>query len=436
MGRPNSISSSSKPNLLDLNFVKYNSTAALANFAQPIFTTFLSLLAVELHASVFEIGLVGGGSSVVYAFMPFVMGRFSDRGQARKFFIILSLALLAAVSILYSYSANPIDLIGLRLVEGLGWATFWPSIDAAVIHDTKVDPKRALAIFNLSWSSAASLGPLVGSAVIVIFSIRQVFIFNAIFLLVAMSINLIPYSRIRRSGEPTPSRSDGGNGNGQSQIIENAEVAAAFPAKKQNEPSEAGSKKVSTLFYVLSLVMCTIISNTIISFFSPYASSQGLPIVIIGAVSATFSAARFLGYLLTSTRRINGFLLDPKIRSRNILVFLFLTSSFSLLTVFHSPSGAIYFLSFFLVGLSYSFVYYVAMVGLLAETKKERMGAGAGIFEASIGTGSLVGPVIAGSVAGNSLTVPFIVPFFCAIPILSLLFYLSRRNPTQDASPL
>jgi len=429
LGSTDSISSRST--LLDLNFLKYNSTAALANFVQPIFTTFLSLLAVELGANVFEIGLIGGGASVVYAFMPFVMGRFSDRGQARKFFIILSLGLLATVSILYYFSANPIDLIALRLVEGLGWAAFWPSIDSAVTHDTKVDPKRALAIFNLSWSSAASLGPIVGSFVIVIFSIRQVFIFNALFLLVAMSINLIPYSRIRRSRKIAQPSDSGAKETilRETEITENVE-AAGIASNEGDKPSEKGSKKVSVLFYVLSLVVCTIISNTMVSFFSPYARSQGLAIIVIGTISSTFSVARFIGYLLTSNERINNFLLDARIRSRNILVFLFLVSLSSLLMVFHNPSGAIYFLSFGLVGLGYSFVYYIAMVGLLAETKKERMGAGAGTFETSIGMGSLAGPVIAGSVAGNSLTVPFIIPSLCAIPILGLLFFMSRSGGT------
>ena len=100
----------------------------------------------------------------------------------------------------------------------------------------------------------------------------------------------------------------------------------------------------------------------------------------------------------------------------------------SLLMVLHSSSGEIYFLSIAIMGLSYSFVYYVAMVGLLAETRRERMGAGAGIFENSIGMGSFVGPVIAGSVAGNSLTIPFIVPSICAIPILGYLIKEARST--------
>ncbi|MDA4112221.1 MAG: MFS transporter [Thaumarchaeota archaeon] len=419
--------------LLDINFLKLISSAALANFVQPIFTLFLSLLAVNLGASVFEIGLIGGASYVVYSFMPFVMGRFSDRGQARKFFIILSLALLATVSILYSLSENPIDLIVLRLAEGLGWAAFWPSIDSAVSHDTQVDPKRALAVFNLSWSFAAALGPLVGSFVVVIFSIRQVFIFNAVFLLLAFSLNLIPYSKFRRS------RKIGNSISGEketairetriSESVESAIVESNMP----DNPNGTGLKKVSPLFYVVSLALCALTFSTIASFFSPYARSQGLTIVVIGAISLTFGAARFFGYLLTSNVWVSNFLLDRKIRSRNIFALLFLLVLSSLLMVLHSTSGLIYFLSFGLVGFAYSLVYYVGMVALLAETSKEKMGAGAGIFETSIGMGSLAGPVIAGAVAGNSLTLPFIVPSFCAIPTLVALFLLWRSGTNQKS---
>ena len=397
-----------KASLLEVNFLKNNFTAALANFVQPVFTTFLSLLATEMHANIFEIGLIGGGASVVYAFMPFVMGRFSDRGQARRFLIILSLALLASVAILYSLSANPVDLIVLRLVEGLGWAAFWPSMDSAITHDTQVDPKRALAVFNLSWSSAAAMGPIVASFVVVIFSIRQVFVFTAVFLVVALLISLLPSSQIA----PLKMRS------------------SAEPAHNpENEPVITVDRLpgLRASFYVLSLVLCTITSNTILSFSPPYLNSQGLSFFIIGVVSGAFSAARFLGYLLTSIRRINNFLLDPTIRSRNILVFIVVEVLSSLLMTLRSSSGGIYLLSIGLMGLGYSFVYYVAMVGLLAETRKEKMGAGAGIFENSIGVGSFAGPVIAGSVAGNSFSIPFIVPSLCAIPMLGLLL-IQRRS--------
>ena len=410
--------------LLDRSFLKYNSTAALANFVQPIFTLFLPLLALEHGASVFEIGLVGGAPSLVYSFMPLVMGRFSDKGQACSLLIILALALLSAISILYHFAENPVDLILLRILEGLGWVAFWPSIDSAVSHDTKIDPSKALAIFNLSWSSTSALGPLVGAFVVVIFSINQVFIFNAIFLIAALLLNLITFSGFRISNvseNPDIEEVD---------IAERKTSQIVDTSSHAEKPTQAIPKilKVSPLFYVLSLVLCTISSNTLASFFSPYSHSQGVPTLIIGAIAFTYGFARFIGYLVTSGTRLRNFLLVERTRIRNIFVLLFLVSLSPLIMLVHTSSGTIYFLSFGILGFSYSFIYYIAMVAFLAETDRERMGAGAGIFETSIGVGSLVGPVIAGLVSGNSLSIPFIVPSVISIPILTVRFFLSRSR--------
>jgi len=417
--RGNSSSTDRKSVLLDRNFLKYNSTAALANFVQPIFTLFLPLLALEHGASVFEIGLVGGASSLVYAFMPFVMGRFSDRGQARTLLIILSLALLSTISILYRYAENPVDLILLRIIEGLGWAAFWPSIDSAVTHDTRVDPSRALAIFNLSWSSTAAVGPLVGAFVVVVFSINQVFIFNSIFLTAALLLNLITYPGFRRSTIPGISIDD---------EIDRKTTQIADPTIQNEVSTHEKILKVNPLFYVLSLVLCTISSNTLASFFSPYSHSQGVPTLTIGAIAFTYGLARFIGYLVTSGTRIRNFLLVESTRIRNIFVLLIFVSLSPVIMLVPSSSGAVYFLSFGIAGFTYSFIYYIAMVAFLAEVDRKRMGAGAGIFETSIGVGSIVGPVIAGSVSGNSLTIPFIVPSVMAIPILSILFFVSKSG--------
>lgn len=338
--------------------------------------------------------------------------------------IILALALLSAISILYHFAENPVDLILLRILEGLGWVAFWPSIDSAVSHDTKIDPSKALAIFNLSWSSTSALGPLVGAFVVVIFSINQVFIFNAIFLIAALLLNLITFSGFRRSNvseNPDIEEVD---------IAERKTSQIVDTSSHAEKPTQAIPKilKVSPLFYVLSLVLCTISSNTLASFFSPYSHSQGVPTLIIGAIAFTYGFARFIGYLVTSGTRLRNFLLVERTRIRNIFVLLFLVSLSPLIMLVHTSSGTIYFLSFGILGFSYSFIYYIAMVAFLAETDRERMGAGAGIFETSIGVGSLVGPVIAGLVSGNSLSIPFIVPSVISIPILTVLFFLSRSR--------
>jgi len=350
------------------------------------------------------------------------MGKFSDRGQARTLLIILSLALLSTISILYSFADNPVDLILLRIVEGLGWAAFWPSIDSAVSHDTRVDPRKALAIFNLSWSSTSALGPLVGAYVVVTFSINQVFIFNSIFLIAALLLSLTSYIGFRQSNiSVIPS-------NDSIQVIDRKTSLIAEPSSQAELSTRSRTLKAKPLFYVLSLVLCTIASNTMASFFSPYSHSQGVQTLTIGAIAFTFGMARFVGYLITSGTRIRNFLLVESTRIRNIFVLLIFVSISPLIMLVPSSSGAIYFLSFGIVGFAYSFIYYIAMVAFLAEADRERMGAGAGIFETSIGVGSIIGPVIAGSVSGNSLTIPFIVPSVMAIPILSVLFLVSRSR--------
>ena len=351
--------------------------------------------------------------------MPFVMGKFSDRGQARTLLIILSLAWLSTISILYRFADNPVDLILLRIVEGLGWAAFWPSIDSAVSHDTRVDPSRALAILNLSWSSTSALGPLVGAFVVVIFSINQVFTFDATFLVAALLLNLATYSGFRRS------RVSGITSN---EEIEAFEKKTVEPISIDEVSTHSKIPKVSPLFYVLSLVLCTISSNTMASFFSPYSHSQGVPTLTIGAIAFTYGSARFIGYLVTSGTRVRNFLLFEGTRIRNIFVLLFFVSLSPLIMLVYSSSGTIYFLSFGIVGFTYSFIYYIAMVAFLAEVDRKKMGAGAGIFETSIGVGSILGPVMAGFVSGNSLMVPFIVPSIMAIPILSALFFVSRSG--------
>lgn len=403
-------SSSKEARLFDLNFLKTNVTAAFANFVQPIFSVFLSLLAIELGASVLEIGLVGGASSLVYAFMPFVMGRFSDRGQLRRFLIIFSLVLLSLTSTLYYFAQNPIDLIILRLFEGLGWAGLWPSLDSAISHDTRANPKRALAVFNLSWSSTAALGPIVGSFVIVVLSVRDVFLFNAVFLLLALMINLIPFSRFASK-----------------KLTETNEEIDPATIPSSGFIKESGPK-LSPVFYIFALILSTISFNTTASFFSPYAHSLGVQIVVIGAVSTTYGVARFLGYVLTLNNRISHFLLNPKTRFRNTITFLVFTSLAPLLIILPGHAVALYYVSFVMIGLSWSLVYFIALISFVAETSKETMGSGAGIFETSIGIGNFTGPVVAGLVAGNSLTTPFIVPTILSIPILA---FLGTKKPRK-----
>lgn len=407
------LSKQSIPRSYSGDFLRYISSSALANLVLPVFSLFLPLLALQLGASELEIGLVGGASNAVYAFMPFIMGRFSDRGGARKLFIVVSLALLSIVSTLYFFSTSPLMLILLRLFEGLGWATFWPSIEASLTHDTSMDPRKVLTIFNFSWSSAAAVGPLFGSFLIFALSVRYSFLASSFLLEIALILNLI--ALIRKGG---PSLS-----------VAQREPQSEKPegAREQHE-SSSSRQRINPAFYILAMIVCSITSGVLYTFFPPFGKSVGISILLIGAVSFTYGLFRFLVYLLTVREGFRHFLISPGHRVRNCFASLAILSLSSLLLTIQDRSGGIYFLSFAIIGAAYSVIYSISLVAMLAEASPERMGASAGLFESSIGIGAAAGPIIAGAISNNSLSMPFTLPALSLIPVVPMMILALRKG--------
>ena len=391
--------------VLSGEFKRHLSSSFVANLILPIFYLFLPLLAYRLGASVFEIGLVGGASNAVYSFAPFVMGHYSDRRGARKFFIAASFAVLTAVSILYTVIDSPVALIGTRVLEGVGWAMLWPAIEAAISNDVSGDSKRSLSIFNLTWSFAAALGPLVGSALIFLVSIRFAFVVTSVILLGTLVMNLIS---IRSKSVPEVRPKPEHHARiGEGSIITNSRIGASF--------------------YLISTALAAVSSGVLFTFFSPYARSIGISILLIGVVTFVYGGARFFVYMLTARDGFRNFLLNPSNRKKNMLVALVVMSLSSLLIMIHDSSGLIYSAAYAIVGAGYSVVYAVSQAVLVAEASPEKAGKGAGLFESSIGVGASIGPILAGSISGGSLTMPFLLPSISLVVVLVLLPFISRK---------
>jgi len=398
-------------------FVRYIGAAAIANLTLPIFSIFIPLLAVELGASVLEIGIVGGSANLVYSFMPFVMGHFSDRAGARRYFIAGSLAILSAVSVLYFMVSDPITLIAIRLFEGLGWATYWPALEAALTHDPSRDPRKSLTIFNYSWSGAAAVGPLIGSFLVLALSLRLVFLSAAMLLIGITLANFLPILLNRKAPEKPQGE------------VQSGLNSTALNGEQTDGPSifdeRQNGRKVSWVFYFIAMALCAVSSGILLTFFPPYVKSLGLSILLIGAAPAVYGGVRFLVYLLTVRNGFRYFLLRRETRARNTLALLAMLSLSSLLLTIPDKSGVIFCVSFGIVGAGYSGIYYISQVAMLAEARSERMGAGAGLFESAIGVGAATGPVAAGIFSGSSPTAPFLVPSLVLAPALITLLLVS-----------
>jgi MFS family permease len=401
----------------------YLFSTALADTLLPIFYIFLPLFSVRLGANALELGLVGGASYAVYSFMPFVMGHFSDRTGSRKFFIISSFVVLSVVSILYSISSDPIDVITVRIFEGIGWAMLWPAMEAAVTEDATRDSRSSLAIFNYIWSGGAALGPLVGTFLVTTYSYRTTFFGTGILFAFLILLNGATFWRGKK--DPTPNKSFNGAKSGlRSRSTIASDVRAIFYSGRRSRNFEVWTS-------LAMMGLSTLTSAVFFTFFGPYATSIGITVVLIGAVTTTFGVVRFFIYVALANKPLRERTFDVRNRIRNLVAFACIASLSSLLLFVRDPTGVAYFFSFAIFGIGYSVVYATSQTTLIAESAPEQRGAAAGLFESSIGFGGVIGPIVAGAVSSSSLTSAFIVPSASLVFVLiflCVLFFLCRES--------
>ena len=394
-------------------FRRYLYSSFAGNLAIPIYSLFVPLLASKLGATLFEIGVVGGASNAVYSFLPLIMGHFSDRRGSRRFFIVAAFVVLTVVSIFYVFATSPIYLIVARVFEGVGWAMLWPAMDAAVSRDVapSMESKEAFSIYNVSWSGAAAIGPLLGSALIFLSSLRVAFLATVLIMSLTLALNLIPV--LRHENESVFAGEE-----------QRSEIRVLEVEKNVVQP-------VNTAFYAASCALAAVSSGVLFTFFAPYARSLGISILVIGLITFVFGLGRFLFYIASTNGRVRGIVLRQDRRNRNMMIALILTSVSSLLISVRDPSGVYYIIAYGIVGVGISITLAIAQAGIIAESSAGRIGRSAGVFESSIGIGACAGPIIGGAISGSSLAVPFIVPPIGFVIFLAFLPLLMRKSQTN-----
>jgi MFS family permease len=406
------------PGITSTQYLSILFSSAVADAILPIFYIFIPIFAVKiLGANALELGLVGGASYAVYSFMPFIMGHFSDRRGSRKFFILSSVVLLCIVSLLYSITSSPVTLIVIRLFEGTGWAMLWPAIEAAITEDAFRESKKSLSVFNFTWSGGAALGPVIGTFLVSVYSYRFAFFATGILFAILIVTNSITFFRNKTSRAPNYANSAN---------TERLHVSLSSSIRKVLfSPDKKQNFRVWTC--LVATILSALTSGVFFTFFGPYASSLGLAVVLIGAITTTYGVVRFFTYVVFAKESLRNRLLDPSKRNRNAITFASLACLSTLILIIKDHSGTLYFVSFALFAIGYSLVYSISQATLIAETSREQMGAGAGLFESSIGIGGAIGPIVAGVISSSSLTISFIVPAAGLVFALGFLFVLSSR---------
>ncbi|MGD0478266.1 MAG: MFS transporter [Nitrososphaerales archaeon] len=383
----------------------------------PILNLFVPLLAYELGANPFEVGLVGGVSYVTYSLVPFVVGRFSDRMKQRSILLIISLLVLCSASALYAIATSPVFLIALRVVEGVCWGILWPTVDALVGGDPSRETTRSFSVYNSTWSTASAIGPLVGTAIAAITtSIRFIFVSTALLSGAMVLLNIV--SLVRTS----------------SHSVEVIRVATARPAghASDSEADQLPSRhlrvgRVGFMMVAIALVMAS--RSTIFTFFPPLARSMGLSVFSIGLIAFASGLMMTLVFVATTRDSIRNRILERNRTKANVLIVLSIASIAGALPGLQDNTGTVGLVSFGLVGAATGIMITLAQAGIIVDSKADQIGRSSGLFESAIGIGSAFGPVFAGSVSGTSFVLPFLTPLLgiVAVPVLLRLYHEDTR---------
>jgi MFS family permease len=152
----------------------------IAMLGMNIISPFLPVYAVKMGASSLELGLVQAAFSAAGVLTLLFVGQLSDR-LGRKLFLDIGLAILALSSAGLIFANEPIHLVLLRFVQGLGASTYLGISQAYLGDGVPAGAEgRWMGYFNAVLFAGMGAGPLVGGLVQDRFGIRTTFLVLAI----------------------------------------------------------------------------------------------------------------------------------------------------------------------------------------------------------------------------------------------------------------
>lgn len=151
----------------------------------------LPIYADQLGASALEIGFINAGFSLaLLAALP-IMGRLSDR-SGRKVFLCSGLALLTVASLGFIWAQTPLQLIIVRVFQGIGASMHLPIAQAYLGDITpKGEEGKWMGHFGAILFGGMSIGPLFGGVLTDLFNINTTFLAMAALCLVGLVATII-----------------------------------------------------------------------------------------------------------------------------------------------------------------------------------------------------------------------------------------------------
>jgi len=358
---------------------------AVAFLATPI-------LAVEMHAPPFLIGLIGASTGGPYAIMTFVFGSASDR-FSRKKMLLAAEAISAFAMILCFVSQEPYHLIFARFVFSIGLAVFWPLAEAYTGDLVQSDQLgQALTGYNVSWSLATIVGPLVGGLLITWFFTRTPFLV-ALTLFVFAGMLFLP------------------------RTVANIYSSHQSHHLNQNEERVLNNSKVSPLIYAFLFAFTRALLDAI---FPAYAIQLDISPDVIGLMFLLSGLAQTITVFLSSR-------LQSKLGTEKLLLLSSFFLCVSLTIIGLTVAIPIFMVCFLIFGFGLGMAYSIALLLVLKGSGSKR-GKAAGMFEGILGVGFFTGPLVGGVLYQVGGSYPYFLGAFVSLSMVTSQLILMLKD--------
>ncbi len=359
------------------------------------------LVGTRLGVADWIIGVLGSSYGVSYMFSAAMFGHVSDKiGRRRSLFI--TSAGFSVVAALFIAFPNIVALLVLGQVTiGLLYGFWWSSIEAYISENTTgADHQRKVNNFCISWSLGYMMGPFLGPLLSII---GAVYSFS---LLLTFSIaNIAVVGTFIRPSARSP------------------KVPVQEKDRRAEPPGDQGLGSMAAASAILILVIFTyaFTKSFFIGLFPDIAISRiGFSEIQTSAIGLAFGLARTAAFVVQNRMKSKSIALRIALAIvLSTTCFLFATTAeFSAYIVFVSIMGI------------FSGMLYTTTLELLLQLNEQRKGRVAGFFEASIGIGTFLSPILGSSVLGFGYAMSYIVvaTVSTAIATLALALYLMQKR--------
>ncbi len=371
----------------------FDCNAAVLGLAIPIY-------ALRLGASSFDIGLIGTANGLAYALTAMITGRLFSRLSPRVLLLMAS-ALLSLVAISYTLTPNFFILAPLSVLQSFSYGIYWPTVESLIADSSSPSTlKRSLLLYNMSWSMGWIVGPMLGGFFLDAFLVTHVFYLVSIFflsgfILLAMSRGMGSLSNLRATEE-------GSSGN--------------------------WSEFLRQLFFYYGLAFAyAFATRTFIIFFPVYATFRGIEPLLIGEALLFMGLTRTLVFALSGI--LERYLKGTVSHAGPILI----ATSMTIALVGRFPWH--FALACAVLGFGSGISYFTSLSTVLGK-EKGTFRFRAGLFEGTVGIGSVLGPLIGGLAANHDQRYPYVViGLVCVITIIVPYAFRSRTKNETDLNP-